>query len=164
MIRIDRALFKDMGHITASEVATQEFPLTVDEIKTYVMDKGKEAYLATVTGRAVGHALVTYDKDKGFVTVDSIGVNPKFRRAGVGSRLLAKICIEANAEEFDRVRILVPSYAVEDKDDPWNVEHWLWRNSFKAIGSEPGCFRYGREYDWYVFERFTARYVREQNS
>lgn len=156
MIRIERCMFKDLGHLAAGEVATQEYPLLTDEIKPYVMEKGKEGYLAKVSARVVGHALATFDKSKSYAILDSIGVNPKFRGAGVGTKLVTHIMMSANVEGFDKVHIYVPNYAIEDKDDPWNIEHWLWRNHFKAVGVKPGCWRYGREYDWYIFERLTS--------
>lgn len=162
MIRIERAIYKDIGHLTNGEIATQEYPLTLDEIKPFCMEKGQDAYLALLSGRAVGYALAVYDKSNDFAELRSIGVLPKFRQVGIGGRLVSKICMEANADGFAKVRAYVPSYAIEDKDDPWNVEQWFWRNEFKAVGTKPGCYRYGHEFDWYIMERQTVRYVREQ--
>jgi len=162
MIKIERGLFKDLGHLVNGEIACQEYPMLTDEVKPYVMEKEREGYLAKISGRFVGYALCTFDQRNDFVTVDSIGVMPKFRMAGIGKRIITKVCMEANADSFGAVRLLAPSYTIEDKEDPWNIEHWLWKNNFKAVGVQEGCWRYGRNYDWYIFERITSHGRRHQ--
>lgn len=153
MIRIERALYKDLGHLTAGEIATQEFPMTLDEAKPYVMDKGRDAYVAKLSSRVVGHALVTIDESNKTTLIDSIGVNPLFRKVGVGRKMMETISLAARAAG-DSLKIKVASYLVDDKEDPWNIEGWLWKMGFKAANVETdGCFRYGRNYDLYVFEK-----------
>lgn len=153
MIRFETALFKDLGHITNLEIKAQEYPFTIDEIKPYALEKSKEAYLARAANKYVGTALVSWDEFKRVATIDSIGVHPEFRAVGVGTRLLKHITTQAYAKDMHTLRIWVPSYAVEDHEDPWNIRKWLEKNGLKAAGTKPGCFRYGHDYDWYRFER-----------
>lgn len=153
MIRVERCLYKDASYVTNSEVKTQEFPLTLDEITPYIQDKGKEAYLAKVGNRAVGHAIVIFEKEETVCRLVSIGVDTKFRRVGVARKIIKKIIVDADVEGCSSVSILVPSYQIDDKEDPWNIEHWLWRMEFKAVGTRGVCRRYCKDYDWYVFER-----------
>lgn len=154
MIRVEKCLFKDMGHLTNMEIATQEFALTQDEVKPYVMDKGKDAWLAKVGTRVVGYVLATLDEKDNVVILDSIGVHPNFRKVGVGKRLVEHLSLQAHAAGHSKVITFVADYLIEDKDDPWNIEHWLWRMGFKAAGvMHNECFRYGRYCDLYIFER-----------
>lgn len=153
MIQVEKCLLKDLGHITQMEINTQEFPLLIDDIKPYTLEKGKEAYLAKASKRIVGYALIEFDKFKGVAFIDSIGVHPNFRKVGVGARLAKYIRTQAYAEDMVKVQMLVPSYVVDDKEDPWNILGWLRKIGFRAVGVQEGCFRYGRLYDWYIFER-----------
>lgn len=153
MIQVEKCFFKDLGKITGLEIKTQEFPFTIDEIKPYALEKSKDAYLAKAAQKVVGHALVSWDEFKRVATIDSIGAHPDFRAAGVGTRIAKYVATQAYAQDMHTLRMWVPSYAVEDSEDPWNIQHWLWKIGLKATGTKPGCFRYGKEYDWYCFER-----------
>ena len=152
MIRVEQCLFKDMGHLTNMEIATQEFPYMQDEVKPYVMDKVKDAFIAKVGARVVGYILVTYEKD--IALVDSIGVHPNFRKVGVSRKLFAHLWAKAYSNGISTIQILVADYLIEDKEDPWNLEEWLWKLGFKAVGVKSAeWYRYGRHTDVYIFER-----------
>jgi GNAT superfamily N-acetyltransferase len=154
MIRIEVCKFRDLGRVTNFEAATQEFPKNQEEVKHIFESPSKDAYCAYVGTRAVGCCLVTFDKAHGVTAIDSIGVHPLFRRIGVATKLTAHVLSVSHSDGMDKLNILVPSYLVVDKEDPWNIEHWLWRTQFKAIGTMPDpCRRYGKDYDLYVFER-----------
>jgi ribosomal protein S18 acetylase RimI-like enzyme len=154
MITIQLCKFQDLGRVTNFEAATQEFPLNQEEMKKLFQDQNQDAYAAYVGKRMVGHTLVTFHKPQGFTLITSIGVHPHFRRVGVATKMVGKIAAVSFSDGLSHLRIEVPSYLVEDKDDPWNIEHWLWRLQFKAIKTRTdACNYYGRDYDLYVFER-----------
>ena len=153
MIEISKAMIRDVGHVTTLEVWTQEFARTSDKIKACFTESESEVYLAQIGRRHVGYATANFDRQDGAVTVTAIGVHREFRKNGVARKVLDRIELEAKSLNIDTVRMLVPSYLIEDQDDPWNIEQWLWKVSFVAKGAEGGCYRYGHEYDYYIFER-----------
>lgn len=144
-----------MGHVTTLEVATQEFPLLIDDLKKYFVDDKRAAYAAHIGNKTVGYVLVTFDK--AVMIVNSVGVHPEFRRVGVGSRLIRELGFIAQVEAIKTLRMLVASYLIEDKEDPWNIEQWLWRTEFKTgkIKHET-LYRYGKWHDEYIFEKETG--------
>jgi hypothetical protein len=161
MIRAYRASFADMGSVTELDWRTQEFALGPENIKQYFLTASRGAYLAKVSTKHVGFACVTFDqfvKDKpagGIVHLNAIGTLQDFRRHHIATKIIERIDIEArNAENpFHRMQMLVPAYQADDMQDPWNIEHWLWKVGFKALKSITGaCSNYGG-CDYYLFER-----------
>lgn len=152
MIQAFVAQIKDMGSVTSLNFQTQEFPLEVEEVKSYLFDSNKNAILAKISTKYIAFACVTIKE--GVTTIDAIGTHPQFRRHGIATLLVNKA--ELIASKLNRLRILVPSYQVEDKSDPWNIEQWLWKAGFKAAGTQPGCRRYNHDYDYYIFERLPS--------
>jgi ribosomal protein S18 acetylase RimI-like enzyme len=153
MIKIRQGLEMDLGMVTLMETRAKEFPLSLPGVRKFIEEDYKEILIAFIGHRAVGYALIETNKIAGVLEIKSIGVLPEFQRKGVGATLICDLRSLAVVDLINTLRIKVPSYTVEDQDDPWNVEHWLWKMEFKAVGLEPGCFRYGNEYDWYIFER-----------
>lgn len=154
MIRISKVTFADMGHISTLEIATQEFPILIDELKPYWSEEIKRVYRAEIGDRTVGYVLLTLDVFKSVVMIDNIGVLPDFRKVGVGRRLIQESELVARIEGATKLRMLVASYLIEDKKDPWNIEHWLWRMEFMAVSvKNRNVHRYGKWHDDYIFER-----------
>jgi GNAT superfamily N-acetyltransferase len=136
------------------EIATQEYPLLIDDVRVFFTDDMKQVFIAEIRATKIGYILMDFDRREPIVRVASVGVLPKFRHHGVGSKLMEHACTQAYAGDVRDIRINVPSYQVDDLNDPWNIDHWLWKVGFKAIGVKHGeCFRYGRDYDYYVFQR-----------
>lgn len=153
MIRVELAQARDMGRVTSSELHTQEYPKSIEEMKEYclaVIGSEKQSYLAYIATKAVGHAFVSYSKKD--CMIESIGVHTSFRKSGVGRAIVDKITEDANKRNYG-VKIMVASYAIDDLQDPWCIDHWLWKLGFKAVGVGDVCFRYGKNYDYYIFER-----------
>jgi GNAT superfamily N-acetyltransferase len=153
MIHTFVAQFRDMGAVTSLNFQTMEFPLEVEEIKSYLLeDEVKSVLLAKVSTKHIAFACVSIDRLAGVTVIDAIGTHPQFRKNGVATLLVNKadLLVKGN-----KTRILVPSYQIEDKEDPWNIEQWLWKAGFKANVTVPGCHRYNRDYDYYVFERLS---------
>jgi ribosomal protein S18 acetylase RimI-like enzyme len=154
MIKAYKGQFCDMPHITRLDIQTQEFALDVDGVKQYFTVTNKASYVAQLGGREVGFALVTCNESKGTVFIDRIGAHPSFRRVGVGRKIVERIATEAATKKIDKIQTIVPSYVVDDMEDPWNIEQWLWKLGFKAVKTISDHFhRYNRDYDGYIFER-----------
>ena len=154
MIHFRKGILRDLSTLVHLELTAQEFPLSADQIKTFLETQNQSADIAVVASRAVGYTLSFDDKKADEVIVNSIGVLPEFRRVGVGTKLITNLANPQHGPPV-RLRIEVPSYTVEDLYDTYNLEHWLWKTGFKAVGTRPGCWRYGKNYDWYKFVRNT---------
>jgi GNAT superfamily N-acetyltransferase len=143
-----------MGHVTELDWRTQEFAHDTSEMKAYFLTADRCAYLAQVASRKIGFALVYFDKFNDVVSLDTIGVHREFRKNGVGRKLVDRIGLEAHTEGFRTIQMLVPTYLIEDKEDPWNIEQAVWKWNFKSVGEDKeSCARYGRLWDQYIFER-----------
>lgn len=153
MIRCRSALSQDLGKLTLLESKTQEFPLTIDEVKEYMSADRVYVFLACIGEKEVGYVMFTVVEAKRYLDLYHIGVLGEYRRKGVSSSLLKQVIAVAKKHDLVYIRMLVPSYTVDDKDDPWNIEHWLWINDFSAKGLFGVCNRYGKDYDWYLFKR-----------
>jgi len=160
MIRAYSASFADMGAVTELDWRTQEFVLGSENIKQFFLTGTRGAFLAKLSTKHVGFACATFDQfvdDKpagGIVHINAIGTHREFRRHGIATKIIERIdVVSRNADEpFHRMQMLVPVYQVDDMQDPWNIEQWLWKVGFKAIKSVPGCPHYGG-CDYYLFQR-----------
>jgi len=156
MIRVFRAERRDMAHITNLDLMTQEFAMDMDVAKSYFTCKSGAAYLSQVGGKSIAYATAMFDQFTNTVTIESIGTHPEFRRVGVSRKLLDKISLAAHAGGLRKVAMSLPCYLVEDKEDPWYIEEWLWKLNFKAIGSvRDGIRRYNKNFDLHIFERMS---------
>ena len=153
MIEVCEAQIRDMPHIVRLDVQTQEFALDVDEVKKWFTEDGKSSYIARLSGREVGFALARAIKSEAY-TITRIGVHPKFRRVGIGRKIVERVVLEATTNDVSKVVTVVPSYVIDDMQDPWNIEQWLWKLGFKATRVIPDHFhRYSQHYDGYIFQR-----------
>ena len=154
MIEVRKAQIRDMPHVVRLDNQTQEFASDVDNAKQWFTKEGVAPYLARLGGREVGFAVAWFDKPKNMAVIDRIGTHPKFRRVGVGRKIVERVVLEATTENIDEILMIVPSYIIDDKEDPWNIEQWLWKLGFKAMRVISDHFhRYNRNYDGYTFKR-----------
>ena len=154
MIEVCTAPLRDMPHVIRLDTQTQEFALDVNKIRCWFMEAGKGPYIARLSGREIGFALAIFNKDKDTVFIDRVGAHPSFRRVGVGRKIVEHITLDATTGNIDKIQMIVPSYIVDDMQDPWNIEQWLWKLGFKAGGTLTDHFhRYNRDYDGYIFQR-----------
>lgn len=157
MIKVEQAMMRDSGQIYMIEVKAQEFPYPTDVIHKYMMTSGKAAFIARIGDRGVGAALVTHSKEDNAVIIDHLSVHPLYRGVSVSKRLIEKLvdyALEISEDGLIVLRIVVPAYLIEDKEDPYNIENWLCKREFKAVKLLPNEIRrYNRDYDAYVFER-----------
>jgi N-acetylglutamate synthase-like GNAT family acetyltransferase len=144
----------DMGHVVGMELRTQEYPMLSNDVRPYFTEAMRQVYVADIQNRLIGYLMMNFLKDKSVAVIDSIGVLPLFRNKGVGKKLVDHASTAALANTVQDIRMYVPSYVVDDMSDPWNIDHWLWKIGFKAVGVvHAACFRYGYHYDYYIFER-----------
>ncbi len=151
---VHRGQIRDMPHVVRLDTQTQEFALDVDEAKAWFTTEDRTPYIAKLSGREVGFALAMLYESKDTVLIDRVGTHPSFRRLGVGRRLVEHVVLEATTKNIGKVQMIVPSYIIDDMQDPWNIEQWLWKIGFKAKESVTDHFhRYNRDYDGYIFQR-----------
>lgn len=153
MIKIEKGLFRDMGHIVMNELKGREYPLGSDVVKIFFTDESRYVFLARISDRVVGHALISENHPDSICNLFSLVVNPQFRYKGVGRKLVQAITDSCD-KQLEKIRVYVPSYQIEDAEDPYNIHGWLNKTGFKATGvRDQDCFRYGKYYDTYIFER-----------
>jgi len=153
MIRIEKVtLLKDLPHLTAIELKSQEFPLSMEVIKEACGDPKHAVYLAMIQKRAVGMAVVLFDDD---LVIKRISSHQEFRRVGVCKRILKHLNTVAWAAKLERMTIKIPDYKVCPADDPDYLGEWLYSAGFKATGKvTSGHYtRYCRHYDAYEFAK-----------
>jgi len=162
MIQTFKAQFRDMPYVTLLEAQTQEFSIGAEGVKAVFMGTTSAAYLAKVAKKHIGYAIVKFDqfegegKGAGTIWLNSIGTHREFLKLDVSRKLVDKVALEAHnhASYFPSMKIVLPSYVIEDKDDPWNVEEWLWKLGFKAVGTKPDAIsRYNQLFEAYTFEK-----------
>jgi N-acetylglutamate synthase-like GNAT family acetyltransferase len=163
MIRAYRASFADMGAVTELDWRTQEFAMGQERIKEHFMGSTKAVYTAKVSTKHIGFVALNFDqfdvnnpeaKPHPVVKLRAVGTHPAFRKNGVARKIIERIDIECRNSDilFDKMRLAVPDYQIEDQTDPWNIEEWLWKMGFKAVKTSFGPHPYG-DRDWYIMER-----------
>jgi len=156
MIRVFKAEMRDMSYVVNLDLVTQEFAMDMDAAKSYFMGKSRVAYLAQVGGKSIAYATAMFDHFTNKVLIEAVGTHPEFRRVGVSRKLVDRIGLDAHAAGIRKVAMFIPCYLVEDKEDPWCVEEWLWKLNFKAVGTvRDGVRRYNKDFDLHIFERMS---------
>lgn len=153
MIRVEKAMLRDVGSIIAIEIKAQEFPITSKDIQDALIDTTREVYVALLGNKIVGTATMKFDKVRRHVTIERISTHPEFRKVGVSKAILEKVTATGWADGMDKMLIMVPEYMAMPLD-PDSINDWLWKCGFKATGTiNDWYFRYCRTYDAYQFER-----------
>jgi GNAT superfamily N-acetyltransferase len=152
IVKVEPALVRDLGHLVMLECKALDYPLEQDEIKTFLLEEDKKAYVASISNRKVGMAL-TFRRDNTTI-IARVSTHPDFRNMGVGKELMLNIEKDAWKEQHRLLRIYVPSYKIDDPLDPDYIGGWLTKCFFRANGCDTNAFfRYGRLWDAYKFER-----------
>jgi N-acetylglutamate synthase-like GNAT family acetyltransferase len=154
MIKVEKSLFRDSGEIVDLELKSTEFPLSVELIKMFFTVEEREAFIARVSKKAIGSALVSYDKEDKICYIHSLAVHPDFRCLGVSRKLLESVSSCASTFGIRKLVLKVPHYQIDDMSDPYNIREWLDKTGFKFAKLENSIlFRYGVYYDEYIYER-----------
>ena len=62
MIRIERAMIRDLGAVSNLELTIQEYPLLTDDIKPYLIEKKHHVYLGRLNSKPVAFSFVRFVK------------------------------------------------------------------------------------------------------
>ena len=152
MIKIEKALFRDSGEIIDIELKSTEFPLSMELVKMFFTVDERHAFIARIGKKAVGSALVSYDKSSKLCYIHSLAVHPDFRFKGVSRKLLEGIAKYATTFGLEKYTLKIPHYQVEDAEDPYNIKEWLDKTGFKFVELRHNdMFRYGKDYDTYIY-------------
>jgi len=140
-----------VGTIRDLEVKAFQFPLDLECVKNNMEDNDHFVYIARVGKVNVGLASCSVDHDAQTLWL-TLGVLPNFRGIGVSRKLLSEASKRGMADKMHDMKIIVPSYRIEDKEDPDYIGGWLERFEFKIAGCESDYFwHYGKLWDGYVF-------------
>jgi len=154
MIKIEKGMLRDLGELASIEVKAQEFPLDMLGVKDYIESPNKMVFIAKIGDRIVGHLLLGFSNEDSCAIVARLSVHPLFRNLKIGNKLLAIGSKTAFVKKLGSLRISVPSYKMEDREDPYYLKDWLAKERFKAVAVVDREYaRYGTRYDAYVFER-----------
>lgn len=155
MIKVREALMRDLGHICNLEVKTQEYPYLTDVIKIFLDSADQKGFVASISDRIVGSALINNNVPDESCTIHRISILPNYQGIGVSKEILKHISEQAKkVKGIKKLRMHIPSYYVDDLEDPYNIREWLQHSGFK-VGDvlHYDCYRYGYYYDTYTFER-----------
>ena len=137
------------GTIRDIEVKSHEYPLDLDEVRKYIDDADRYVYLARIGKRDIGVACCINSED---VVWMRLGVLPSFRKLGVARKLLSVVAKRGQADKAHCLKITIPSYRADDKEDPDYIGAWMKDNEFLIAGCKTNhFFRYGKLWDGYVF-------------
>jgi N-acetylglutamate synthase-like GNAT family acetyltransferase len=135
-------------------VKSLEFPPELEQLKEYIDDRERDIFLARITKRVVGLAATAINRTDEAIVIDHIATHPDFRSNGVAKKLLAHTEAVAWASNCNKLRMFVPHYLIEDKSDPWNLSHWLWKNGFNYSDMiHDAVSRYCQLWDLYIYDR-----------
>jgi len=154
MIKIGKLKFSDVSKVYNIELRSCEFPADHNQIQTVVDEKGI-AFLATLSGTAVGWVEGRYDQLKKEMQVVRLAVHPTYRKRGFGRQLMGYLWNEATKMGATKIYALVPEYQMQ-KDDPDSVVEFMDHMQFRAVNViQDHFFRYNRYYDAIRVERAT---------
>jgi GNAT superfamily N-acetyltransferase len=142
---------RDLPTMHSIEVKAQEYPMDAESMKEFVTEESKFAYIAKIRDRMIG-CVMCVKKDANLIIV-RLSVHPAFQNMGVGRALLSVVSKRGYVDRLEKLRIMIPSYKIDDKDDPDYLGNWLYGNEFKAVGCrDRAYYRYGEHWDGYWFE------------
>jgi GNAT superfamily N-acetyltransferase len=156
VIRLTRPT--DINALKDLDLKTYQYPLELDQWQARINGSGKPdesmIVVTEVYRKPVAYAMWNIDKEHNGVHLERLGVLPKFRRNGLGSRLIQR-CMQYGYDKFcEEVRIVIPSiYCCPGEPD--DVSAFMNANQFKPNGTIAHNMRkmYGESVDGYVFAR-----------
>ena len=153
IIKTRVSMVRDLSSVASIDLKAQEYPLDAKMLAAFIDDADKEILIASVGTRDVGVVILRKDTVASAWVMSRLSVHPAFQNMGVGRKLLSEVSNKAYKDRSRAIRILIPSYRIEDKTDPEYLGGWLYGNEFKAVGCVDRVFyRYGVDWDGYIFE------------
>ena len=152
-IKTRAAMVRDLTSAVSIDLKTQEYPLDLKMLSEFVEDVDKEILMASIGNRDVGIVTLRKDIPASAWVMNRLSVHPAFQNMGVGRKLLSEVSNKAYKDRSRAIRFLIPSYRIDDLDDPEYLGDWLYGNEFKAVKCLDRVFyRYGSYWDGYIFE------------
>lgn len=155
LVRLTRP--DDINVLEALDLKTYHYPLTLKQWQSHVQGSGKKGaarlLLTSVNGLAVAFVMCSINNEKNQVSIDRLGVLPKYRRLGLGTMLVKESILHANREKCDSLITTVPHIHCRPGDDD-DVSEFLIAVGFAATSVlKNWATMYGSDVDGYVFER-----------
>lgn len=154
MINTRIMMTKDLGTVQDLEIKCQDYPRDLDGLKPYVLEQNQVGFVASISKKDVGYALCSLVEVPPCQVMEVIlGTHPQLRNLGVSKKLMSEISRRAMQEKCHAIWISVPSYKIDDPNDPDYIGWWFESMELKAGHVEDRHFhRYGKWWDAYVFE------------
>ena len=159
MIKIERAMIRDIPTLALLEIRCQDYAIPSEAIKDYIEQPNGYGLLAKISNKAIGYALhqsLTAESEPNvpFTVITRIGVQPEFRGLGACKQLMFEIEKQAWKQSHRCLKIYVPSYRCDDIDDPEYIVPLMEKFHFKISKCLDRMFyHYGKRWDAYIFER-----------
>lgn len=156
IIRLTRPT--DINALKDLDIKSYHFPLELEDWQARISGSGKPnesmIVVTEVYKKPVAYAMWNVDKEHNGIYLERLGVLPKFRRNGLGSRLVNR-CMQHGYDQFcEEVRVIVPSIHCFP-GHPDDVSAFMNFNGFKTNGEIVHDMRkmYGQTVDGYIFVR-----------
>lgn len=155
IVRTRIAMAKDIGRMIDIETKSIDYPTGLESLKEYVLDANKIGLIAFIGTKDVGYAIAALTKTEMTtrMVVGRLCVSPDFRNLGVSKALMSELSKKALNERCHSIVFSVPSYKIDDREDPDYIGWWFESMELKASHVETDFyFRYGKHWDAYLFE------------
>lgn len=157
-VKTQMAMARDLGYLVDLEIKCQHYPRDLENLKKFVNEEERVAFLALIGQRVVGYTLclkqtITVKEEMFDTLLCSVGVHPDFRNLGVSKKLMNCVSQRAIAEKCHSILMMVPSYVIDDPHDPDYIGWWFEALEFKAVRClDREYYHYGKSWDGYIFE------------
>lgn len=156
IVRLSRP--NDISQLRDLDLKCFQYPFSMAQWQHFIQGSGKKnepkVILVEVVKSAVGYAMWEIDTEANVLSLLRIGVLPPFRRKKLGSTLFMAVIKDAQRNQLDKIRCVVPDIHCVP-NDPDNVSGFLLANGLSATGEivYDAFQMYGSNFDGYVFER-----------
>lgn len=87
---------RHLREIVRIENASFDHPWTIDEFEKTLLGGNTRAFIASIDNQVVGYAV--FANHKKHIFLDSVAVDPDFRRCGIGSQLIGKVVSKLSSD------------------------------------------------------------------
>lgn len=133
MIRINSANAGDINAMFEVDLRAYDYPLGYSELKTLLACRECFTVIASDSRNTIiGYAVFKLDRSAGNMEIVRLGVTPKYRGQGAGSKLLDAGNDHGVTSKMYEMFILVPEILC-NPGDPDDVSRWLGFKDFRAV-------------------------------
>ena len=156
VIRLTRPT--DINALKDLDLKSYQYPLDLEEWQSRITGSGKpnesKIIITEVFRKPVAYAMWSVDHEHKGIWLERLGVLPKYRLAGLGSRLVQS-CLEDGHDKFcEEARVIAPSIYCEPGNED-DISVFLNKCGFNPNGEIVHDMRkmYGERVDGYIFVR-----------